>query len=171
MQEATTRRGPNRSTVLRLVLGNVVGLVFGLAATPTTANYAYDAAPLTRVEVDVTTTTGSALPHLSEPSAQRVERLSAASGASTTPDVRSNATNTGDEQITKATSPTWQSFKPFRGPIKANGLTGSKKEFYTWDYTHCDIEVFDKNGNHKGSMDPKTDEMTKPAVPGRRIQI
>ena len=72
---------------------------------------------------------------------------------------------------TKADSPVWQSLKPFRGKTKTNGLSGSKKEFYEWDYTHCDIEVYDKNGKHKGSMDPRTGEMIKPAVPGYEIDI
>ena len=34
-----------------------------------------------------------------------------------------------------------------------------------------DIEVYDKNGKHLGSMDPTTGEMYKPAVPGRTITI
>lgn len=72
---------------------------------------------------------------------------------------------------TKADSTIWQSLKPFRGATKTNGLSGSKKEFYEWDFTHCDIEVYDKNGRHKGTMDATTGEMTKPAVPGRRIDV
>jgi hypothetical protein len=73
--------------------------------------------------------------------------------------------------FTKATSPIWQSTKSFRGSIKTNGLTGSARRYFVWDYTHGDIEVFDKLGNHLGSMDPGTGDMIKPAVPGRTITI
>lgn len=72
---------------------------------------------------------------------------------------------------TKANSPVWQGFKPYRGDIKTNGRSGSGLRFYRWDYTHGDIEVFDKNGKHLGSMDPSSGAMTKPAVPGRRIDV
>jgi hypothetical protein len=36
---------------------------------------------------------------------------------------------------------------------------------------HRDIEVFDKSGRHRGTMDPMTGEMTKPPVAGRKIEI
>jgi hypothetical protein len=48
--------------------------------------------------------------------------------------------------------------------------SGSQKRYYEWDYTHNDIEVYDKNGKHLGSMDPTTGEMYKPAVDGRSIK-
>lgn len=70
---------------------------------------------------------------------------------------------------TKATSDVWKGFKPYRGDIKTNGLSGSKRRYYRWDYTHSDIEVFNGAGQHLGSMDPSSGKMTKPAVPGRRI--
>ncbi len=47
----------------------------------------------------------------------------------------------------------------------------NNKKFYEWDYTHNDIEVYDKNGKHLESMDPKTDEMYKPAEKGRKIKV
>jgi hypothetical protein len=74
------------------------------------------------------------------------------------------ATNNDGEQIAKATSPVWQCFQSFRGKTKTNGQSGSKKEFYEWHFTHCDIEVYDKNCKHKGTMDPMTGEMIKPAI-------
>ena len=40
-----------------------------------------------------------------------------------------------------------------------------------WDHTHGDIEVYDKRGRHLGSMDPVTGNMSKPAVPGRKIEL
>lgn len=57
--------------------------------------------------------------------------------------------------------------KPYKGKCKTNGEKGSKKRYYKWDRTHNDIEVFDADGNHKGSMDPVTGRIIKPAVRGR----
>ncbi|WP_332650089.1 colicin E3/pyocin S6 family cytotoxin [Lysinibacillus sp. 54212] len=68
-------------------------------------------------------------------------------------------------------SDVWKSFKAYRGVTKTNGLSGSKKRYYEWDNTHHDIEVYDKNGKHLGSMDPFDGEMYKPPVPGRNIDI
>jgi RHS repeat-associated protein len=65
----------------------------------------------------------------------------------------------------------WKSLKNFRQNIKTNGLRGSAKRFFTFDYTHGDIEVYDAQGLHLGSADPETGVMTKPAVPGRRITL
>jgi len=66
-------------------------------------------------------------------------------------------------------SPVWQDLKPHKGKTKTDGK-GRKKRFYEWDYTHGDIEVYDRNGKHLGSMDPKTGKMYKPAEPGREIK-
>jgi hypothetical protein len=78
---------------------------------------------------------------------------------------------TAPQGVTKATSPQWKSFEPFRGKTKTNGLGGKKRQYYEWDYTHGDIEGYDTRGKHLGSMDPTTGEMIKPAVPGRKIDI
>lgn len=69
----------------------------------------------------------------------------------------------------KKYSAVWKGFKNYRGSIKTSG-SGSKKKYYEWDNTHSDIEVYDKNGNHLGSMDPFDGEMYKPPVPGRHIK-
>jgi len=58
-------------------------------------------------------------------------------------------------------SPVWQKLLPHKGPTKTNGLSGKKRRFYQWDYTHCDIEVYNKRGIHLGSMDPLTGVMYK----------
>jgi hypothetical protein len=68
-------------------------------------------------------------------------------------------------------NPSWNKLKPFRGKTKTNGEKGRDKRYYEKDHTHGDVEVYDSNGNHLGSMDPNTGEMTKPPVPGRRIDI
>ncbi len=72
---------------------------------------------------------------------------------------------------TKSNSPQWKSFQPYRGDIKTDGKSGRDRRYYTWDHTHNDIEVWDTNGDHLGSMDPGTGEMTKPAEPGRKIKV
>lgn len=71
---------------------------------------------------------------------------------------------------TPATSEVWKSFKPYRGNIKTNGERGSKRRFYQWDYSHGDIEVYDGDGWHLGSMDPESKKMTKPPVKGRQLR-
>jgi len=73
--------------------------------------------------------------------------------------------------VTKAESPVWQGFQEWRGKTKSNGKSGSKRRYYEWDNTHEDIEVYDSNGNHLGSMDPMTGAMIKPPVPGRKINL
>lgn len=71
----------------------------------------------------------------------------------------------------KQYSDVWKGFKTYRGSIKTNGASGSKKRYYEWDYTHQDIEVYDSKGKHLGSMDPFNGEMYKPAVKGRTIKL
>ena len=66
-------------------------------------------------------------------------------------------------------SDAWKGMSNYRDGIKTNGATGKQKEFYKWDHTHGDIEVFDRNGNHLGSMNPNTGVMHKPPVPGRTL--
>ncbi|RGB43943.1 cytotoxic-domain-containing protein [Rhizophagus diaphanus] len=67
-------------------------------------------------------------------------------------------------------SPKWKELDSFRGKTKTTG-TGKDKKYYEWDFTHNDIEVYDKNGKHLGSMDPIKGDMTKPPVNGRKINI
>ncbi|MCP4125989.1 MAG: hypothetical protein GY753_02870 [Gammaproteobacteria bacterium] len=66
-------------------------------------------------------------------------------------------------------SPYWESLKPHRGKTRTNGLSGKKKRYYEWDFTHGDIEEYDRNGDHRGTVDPDTGIRTKPPVKGRRI--
>ncbi|MBO0853176.1 MAG: hypothetical protein J2P18_05340 [Nocardia sp.] len=68
-------------------------------------------------------------------------------------------------------SPVWKDLKPYRGKTKTNGKNGKSREFYEWDYTHDDIEVYDSKGQHLGSMDPVSGKMYKPAVNGRKIPV
>jgi uncharacterized protein RhaS with RHS repeats len=63
-------------------------------------------------------------------------------------------------------SPVWKEMQSYRGGTKTNGKRGKEKEYYDWDHLHGDIEVFDRNGNHLGSMHPFTGQMYKPSKPG-----
>ncbi len=46
-----------------------------------------------------------------------------------------------------------------------------RKRYFTWDRLHGEIEVFNKNGNHLGSIEPIHGEQSKEAVPGRYIDV
>ncbi|CAG8755378.1 14376_t:CDS:2, partial [Ambispora leptoticha] len=45
-------------------------------------------------------------------------------------------------EVSKTSSPIWQGLKPFHGGIRTNGLSGSKRSYFTWDYTHNHIEKY-----------------------------
>ena len=64
----------------------------------------------------------------------------------------------------KADSPVWQGLRP-----AGNGVRTDGDRLYEWDYTHNDIEVYDRRGRHLGSADPVSGELYKPAVPGRKL--
>lgn len=66
-------------------------------------------------------------------------------------------------------SPMWKNFSPYHDGVRTNGESGKSRQYYSWDFTHGDGEVFDRNGNHQGSMNPHTWEMHKPPVPGRTL--
>jgi hypothetical protein len=68
----------------------------------------------------------------------------------------------------KQDSPVWNDLDRAKDGLRTSG-SGSKQRYYDWDYTHDDIEVYDRNGRHLGSMEPTTGEMYKPPVPGRKI--
>jgi hypothetical protein len=71
---------------------------------------------------------------------------------------------------TKANSPIWRNLKPYKGSVKTNGKSGASRRFYEWDHTHGDIEMYDKDGYHLGTIHPSTGKRIKPAVPGRDIR-
>jgi hypothetical protein len=52
--------------------------------------------------------------------------------------------------------------KGWRGGTRTNGLPSSDRQYYEWDYTHNDIGVCGRRGNHIGSMDRWIRKMTKP---------
>ncbi len=70
----------------------------------------------------------------------------------------------------KTDSKVWNDLERGRRGRKTTG-SGKNKHYYEWDYKHNDIEVYDNKGKHMGSMDPKTGEMYKPKVEGRKIDL
>ena len=70
----------------------------------------------------------------------------------------------------KQTSKVWKNLKNYKGVTKSSGA-GRSKQYYEWDNTHNDIEVYNNRGECIGSMDPNTGKMYKPAVRGRKIKI
>ena len=70
----------------------------------------------------------------------------------------------------KSSSPVWKKTKTYRGTVRTNGLKGKSRQYYEWDHTHGDIEVYDRKGIHLGSADPSSGKIYKPAVPGRTIR-
>ena len=68
----------------------------------------------------------------------------------------------------RSESEVWRNLDRHRGSTRRSG-SGRNTRYYEWDNTHNDIEVYDRRGNHLGSMDPTTGEMYKPPVRGRTI--
>lgn len=57
------------------------------------------------------------------------------------------------------------------------GIRGHRKvyrndgRFFTWDSQHAEVEVFDKNGFHLGTIDAHAGTFVKAPVKGRRINV
>ena len=76
----------------------------------------------------------------------------------------------GDSRLSPSQSPVWKNLDSYQGKIRRSG-SGRDSRYYEWDFTHGDIEVYDRNGNHLGSMDPITGQLYKPPVKGRTIEV
>jgi hypothetical protein len=72
--------------------------------------------------------------------------------------------------VPKQESPIWREFKSHKETVKTNGAGGKRKEYYEWDYTHNDIEVYDYRGHHLGSKNPVTGELYKGPEKSRDIR-
>lgn len=72
--------------------------------------------------------------------------------------------------VSKNSSAIWKKLSNAGNGRKTSG-SGRDKKYYEWDNTHNDIEVYDRRGNHLGSMDPTTGTMYKDAVKGRYITL
>lgn len=82
--------------------------------------------------------------------------------------------NSGNDRrisnINRQESPIRSKFKNVKGHKgrKTSG-EGKNRRYYEWDHTHNDIEVYDRNGKHLGSLDPRTGELYKGKVKGRKM--
>ncbi len=65
-------------------------------------------------------------------------------------------------------SPIWNGLENYRGKIKRNS---KGTQYYQWDYTHGDIEVYNSRGEHLGCIDAISGAWTKNAVKGRTIDL
>lgn len=72
--------------------------------------------------------------------------------------------------VTKQNSPVWNGLDSYRNGLKMSG-TGKSRLFYSWDYLHNEIEVFNRRGEHIGVLDPLTGEWIKHVVNGRTIKL
>ncbi len=70
--------------------------------------------------------------------------------------------------VPKAESPVWNSLNKYKNGYRTSG-SGKNQRFYSWDYLHNEIEVFDSNKKHLGAMDPVSGNMIKDPVPERRL--
>jgi RHS repeat-associated protein len=60
------------------------------------------------------------------------------------------------DECSPATAPFFNSLKPHRGKYKKSGYARTLL-YYRWDYLHyCEVEVFDRRGNHLGAVDGRT---------------
>lgn len=66
--------------------------------------------------------------------------------------------------------PAWDRLETVGGGRRASGH-GRSRRYYEWDHTHGDIEVYNRRGEHLGSMDPLSGDMYKPPEPGRTIDL
>lgn len=64
-------------------------------------------------------------------------------------------------QDTPSNSPIWWDLDKHIPWVKTK-WKWKKRKYYWWDYLHWEIEVWDKNGYHEGSIDPKTWKKRKP---------
>lgn len=46
-----------------------------------------------------------------------------------------------------------------------------RRQLYTWDSLHGEVEAFNKRGRHIGVLDPISGDLIKDAVRGRRIDV
>ncbi len=52
---------------------------------------------------------------------------------------------------------------------RAKGFLDGKAHYLEWDHLHNDLEVYGENRQHIGSLDPRTMQLYKGAVVGRKI--
>ena len=92
-------------------------------------------------------------------------------GGAASPTPPGNNKNNWKKNVNKDNSPQWKKFDNVKNSRLKTSGRGSKQQYYDWDYTHNDIEVYNYRGQHLGSMDPITGKIYKPPVAGRYIKI
>ncbi len=71
-------------------------------------------------------------------------------------------------KVPKALSKVWNRLKNYRNGIKRD----DDGNYYRWDYTHGDIEMYDKKSKKEiGSLDPTTGEKYREGETGRKLDI
>jgi hypothetical protein len=50
-------------------------------------------------------------------------------------------------------------------------MSRDRTKLYTWDWTHGEIEVFNRRGRHLGVIDAISGALIKNAVAGRKIDV
>ena len=90
------------------------------------------------------------------------------SEGSTKPNPNNNAVSNRKINVNKSESKYWKSLDNAKNGWKQSG-TGKDTQYYKWDYTHNDIEVYDRGGNHLGSLDPTTGNPYRDAQPSHNI--
>ncbi|WP_371875708.1 colicin E3/pyocin S6 family cytotoxin [Duganella dendranthematis] len=50
-------------------------------------------------------------------------------------------------------------------------MSKDRTKLYTWDWTHGEVEVFNKRGRHLGAIDAITGQFIKDAIAGRKIDV
>ena len=71
----------------------------------------------------------------------------------------------------KNDSDVWNKLERVKGSDMKKSGKGRNTKYYAWDHTHNDIEVYNRYGEHLGSMNPTTGEMYKGPVAGRTINV
>jgi hypothetical protein len=68
----------------------------------------------------------------------------------------SGSVSSGTTGVSKTSSPVWKDLKPWRDKIRTNGLSGSKRSYFTWDHTHNHIEKYNHLGKPVDAINPIT---------------
>ena len=108
---------------------------------------------------------------------QNIKQQAGSAAASGAPDPNDDDFDPDDHDndrktnLEKSESKIWKELKTYKKDTKTNGLSGKKKRFYQWDKLHNDIEVYDSNKFHLGSINPRNGELYKNPIAGRKLNL
>lgn len=84
--------------------------------------------------------------------------------------LKSRLTGNDKDECAPSNATFWNSLQNYKNGIRRSGA-GNKANYYKWDYLHkCEVEWYDRNGDHLGSVDGMSGSLIKPAVRGRNIR-